>query len=258
MNAVVIALGVLFVPALAIGSFFTPVFAAEIQAIIVRDASTRTTDAYDPYPIEISVGDTVTWTNNDITPHTVTSGSNGTTDGKFNSSPDFNPLMAPQQKFSHKFEEAGEFPYYCGLHINMVGTVKVAGTPLEQVSSVTVTVDGTDYEIIAKSATTNIIEAAVESNQEYTARFDKAGEVKLTLPKAVFSEVTSVKFGDQEIGPKLISEDDSTMTIAFTLPQDNLTVVIVPEFPVVAALLVAAIGGLIAYFRLGPIRRTGL
>jgi len=33
--------------------------------------------------------------------------------------------MAPGQAFSHTFEEAGEYLYYCGLHPNMVGTVIV-------------------------------------------------------------------------------------------------------------------------------------
>jgi plastocyanin len=74
----------------------------------------------------VSVGDTVTWTNMDTQPHTVISGSNGTPDGKFDSSPNFNPLLAPAQTFSHTFTEAGEYPYYCALHPNMVGTVSVS------------------------------------------------------------------------------------------------------------------------------------
>src|SRR5215212_1182161 len=56
---------------------------------IVSGASTLTTDAYSPNPIQVSVGTTVTWTNNDSQPHTVTSGSNGQPDNKFNSSPNF-------------------------------------------------------------------------------------------------------------------------------------------------------------------------
>jgi plastocyanin len=71
-------------------------------------------------------GTTVTWTNNDSQPHTVTSGSNGQPDNKFNSSPNFTPLLNPGQTFSFTFTEAGEYPYYCMLHPNMVGTVSVS------------------------------------------------------------------------------------------------------------------------------------
>jgi plastocyanin len=93
---------------------------------IVSGASTLTTDAYSPNPIQVSVGTTVTWTNNDSQPHTVTSGSNGQPDNKFNSSPNFTPLLNPGQTFSFTFTEEGEYPYFCTLHPNMVGTVSVS------------------------------------------------------------------------------------------------------------------------------------
>ena len=93
---------------------------------IVPGASSLTDTAFQPNPIQVSVGDTVTWTNDDTQPHTVTSGENGTPDGKFDSSPNFNPLLVPAQTFSHTFTEAGQYPYYCALHPNMVGTVSVS------------------------------------------------------------------------------------------------------------------------------------
>jgi plastocyanin len=93
---------------------------------IVPGSSSLTNDAYEPNPVQVSVGDTVTWTNDDSTTHTVTSGQSGQPDGKFDSSPNFNPLMAPGQAFSHTFTEAGQYPYYCALHPNMVGTVSVS------------------------------------------------------------------------------------------------------------------------------------
>jgi plastocyanin len=92
---------------------------------IVPRASTLTDTGFQPNPIQIQVGDTVTWTNDDLESHTVTSGSNGVPDNKFNSSPNFIPLMAPGAMFSHTFTEAGEYPYFCLLHPNMVGTVSV-------------------------------------------------------------------------------------------------------------------------------------
>jgi plastocyanin len=97
-----------------------------IEVTIPPGSSTKTDDAFDPNPVQASVGDTVRWTNEDTTPHTVTSGTNAQPDGKFDSSPNLNPLLAPQQTFEHTFEEAGEYPYYCAVHPNMVGTVSVS------------------------------------------------------------------------------------------------------------------------------------
>ena len=88
---------------------------------IVSGSSTLTTNAYSPNPIQVSVGDTVTWTNDDVQPHTVSSGENATPSGLFESG-----IMAPGATFQHTFTEAGEYPYFCLLHPNMVGTVSVS------------------------------------------------------------------------------------------------------------------------------------
>jgi plastocyanin len=93
---------------------------------IVLGSSSLTDTAFQPNPIQVSTGATVTWTNDDSQPHTVTSGSNGQPDNRFNSSPNFNPLMAPGQTFSFTFTQAGDYPYFCMLHPNMVGTVSVS------------------------------------------------------------------------------------------------------------------------------------
>src|SRR5215204_3352780 len=60
---------------------------------VVSGSSSLTDTAYQPNPIQVSVGTTVIWTNDDSQPHTVTSGSNGQPDNKFNSSPNFSPLL---------------------------------------------------------------------------------------------------------------------------------------------------------------------
>jgi plastocyanin len=88
---------------------------------IVQGSSSLTTDAYSPNPAQVSVGGTVTWTNDDSQPHTATSGENATPDMTFESG-----IMAPAATFSHTFAEAGEYPYFCLLHPNMVGTVSVS------------------------------------------------------------------------------------------------------------------------------------
>ncbi len=98
----------------------------EVLVSILQGASTLTNNVFGPNSVQVSVGDTVTWTNDDLQLHTVTSGINGQPDGRFDSSPNLNPLIAPGQTFSHTFTEAGVYPYYCAHHPSMVGTVIVS------------------------------------------------------------------------------------------------------------------------------------
>jgi plastocyanin len=94
---------------------------ATTSVSIVRGSSELTDDAYQPNPIEVSIDDTITWTNDDIAQHTVTSGENGEPNGEFDSG-----LLSTGATFEHTFTEAGEYPYFCTLHPNMVGTVIVS------------------------------------------------------------------------------------------------------------------------------------
>lgn len=82
--------------------------------------------AFTPASISVPPGSTVTWTNADGLPHTVTS-----LTGAFDSG-----IFDPGASFTTTFDVAGEFPYQCLLHPTMQGTVIVsgevvaAGTPL--------------------------------------------------------------------------------------------------------------------------------
>ena len=74
-----------------------------------------------PNTVTIDIGGTVTWENNDTAAHTSTGGS--ATDGPsgvFDSS-----LIMAGSSFSHTFEDAGTFDYFCMVHPWMVGTVNV-------------------------------------------------------------------------------------------------------------------------------------
>lgn len=76
---------------------------------------------YDPSPANVAVGTTVTWTNNDATLHTATSGTpDSGPSGEFDSS-----YLAKGKTFQHTFDKAGTFDYYCTLHPFMVGQVVV-------------------------------------------------------------------------------------------------------------------------------------
>ncbi len=76
---------------------------------------------YLPQDITINAGDTVTWDNVDNAAHTVTGGSpaNGPS-GEFDSS-----LLMAKGVFSHTFDDAGYYDYFCMVHPWMIGSVTV-------------------------------------------------------------------------------------------------------------------------------------
>jgi nitrite reductase (NO-forming) len=79
--------------------------------------------SFDPASTTVSAGTTVTWTNDDTTLHTVTSGSaeSGDSGAQFDSS-----YLAAGKTYQHKFDTAGTFDYYCTLHPFMKGKVIVS------------------------------------------------------------------------------------------------------------------------------------
>ena len=70
---------------------------------------------FTPATASVAVGTTVTWTNRDDIPHNVVS-----TEQKFKSH-----VLDTDEKFSHRFEEAGSYKYYCSIHPKMTGEIVV-------------------------------------------------------------------------------------------------------------------------------------
>ena len=68
-----------------------------------------------PDPVTISVGDSVTWTNLDPVGHNAQA-----SDKSFRT-----PLFFSGDSATVTFDTAGTFPYFCGAHPEMVGTVTV-------------------------------------------------------------------------------------------------------------------------------------
>ncbi|ALI34666.1 Plastocyanin precursor [Candidatus Nitrosocosmicus oleophilus] len=98
------------------------------QVSIVPGASTLTDTAFSPSSIEVTVGQTVVWTNDDSAFHTVTSGTAGAADaGKEFDSGLKGPtaLTSKGKTFEHTFDRIGDYPYFCTLHPAMVGNVIV-------------------------------------------------------------------------------------------------------------------------------------
>jgi plastocyanin len=101
-----------------ISSSSSPVPAIE-QGIIVSIVGNSGQNSYNPNSIEIKVGDTVTWINNDSSPHTVTSSSD---EGNITFDSD---VLRRGETFSFTFDQEGQYPYLCTLHPSMIGTVVV-------------------------------------------------------------------------------------------------------------------------------------
>lgn len=79
------------------------------RAVVIRDF------AFQPGELRIRVGETVSWTNDDLVPHSITSD-----DGRFDSG-----LLAPGEGYSRRFEEAGRYPYHCTPHPFMKAVIVV-------------------------------------------------------------------------------------------------------------------------------------
>ncbi|GGF39951.1 hypothetical protein GCM10011611_52950 [Aliidongia dinghuensis] len=84
-------------------------------APVVANAVKIDNFSFQPAAIVVKPGTTVTWTNADDIPHTVTEA-----DRTFKS-----PPLDTDDKWSHTFTEPGEYHYFCSLHSKMVGTVIV-------------------------------------------------------------------------------------------------------------------------------------
>jgi predicted secreted protein with PEFG-CTERM motif len=123
---------------IAIGSFFvlfaivagmvsSPAFADHVSVSVSTPQGTsvpgceETDECFLPYEVTVDVGGEVTWSNDDTAAHTVTAGSaEDGPSGEFDSS-----LFMAGTTFSHTFESAGEFPYFCMVHPWMAGIVSV-------------------------------------------------------------------------------------------------------------------------------------
>ncbi len=93
--------------------------AAGDPGVAIRDFS------FGPGTATITVGQTITWTNNGPSAHTATA-----TDGSFDTG-----VLRPGQSASHTFTHSGTFSYVCQIHPFMHGTVVVLASGAASASS---------------------------------------------------------------------------------------------------------------------------
>jgi plastocyanin len=91
--------------------------ALEDEQAAAADATRVVVDnfSFAPATATVSVGTTVTWTNRDDIPHNVVS-----PEQKFKSR-----VLDTDEMFSHTFDVAGTYKYYCSIHPRMTGQIVV-------------------------------------------------------------------------------------------------------------------------------------
>jgi plastocyanin len=97
-------------------SAMTGLVAVAIAGSPARAADKIDNFTFNPQQITVKAGDTVTWTNHDDIPHTVTSKT------LFRSK-----AVDTDDKFSFTFAKPGSYPYFCSLHPHMTGSIVVEG-----------------------------------------------------------------------------------------------------------------------------------
>jgi plastocyanin len=103
------------------------------EVIIPKNAAWSETipERFSPVNTTVSIGSEVIWINEDNLEHTITSGNlthlgfDGIHDGKF-----YSGVLGSGDSFSHIFEEAGIYAYFCSPHPWMNGYVIVEGGSL--------------------------------------------------------------------------------------------------------------------------------
>ncbi len=73
--------------------------------------------AFNPANLSVAKGTTITWTNQDSAPHTVTS-----TSGAFDSG-----TLQNGASWGHTFDAPGTYDYHCSIHSSMKGQIIVTG-----------------------------------------------------------------------------------------------------------------------------------
>jgi plastocyanin len=98
------------------GALLAPIFLALLGASAHASAAVTIKNFdFNPMDLTIDAGDSVTWTNKDGEPHTVTS-----VDGLFRSGG-----LDQNDSFTFKFTKPGVYKYLCTIHPRMTATVTV-------------------------------------------------------------------------------------------------------------------------------------
>jgi plastocyanin len=112
MNKNFIAIGILMVLGVVAVSGCTSQTQPTSNTVTIQNM------AFNPQTLNIKVGTTVTWINNDTVTHDVTSDTGLFTSGN----------LTNGQSYNYTFNQTGSYPYHCAIHPSMTGTIVVSTT----------------------------------------------------------------------------------------------------------------------------------
>ena len=131
-----------------------------------------TNSCFDPNPVTIAMGGTVTWENVDNAAHTVTSGSPADgPDGVFDSSLIMAPMQGVVKTFSHTFDDAGTYDYFCMVHPWMAGSVIVADAAAAEAEAAETAEAEGKRQIIPRKAVLELAKILREENDNINLSF---------------------------------------------------------------------------------------
>ncbi len=216
-----------------------------------------TNECFIPYKVLLTVGDEVTWSNDDSAAHTVTAGSaEDGPSGLFDSS-----LFMAGTTFSHKFESKGEFPYFCMVHPWMEGVVIVGDTmakdpkpiPVETPPTGTMMDEGAKITIkheIVGGKVVNVYPDTDSNSLIIELDTTDEGQITATLPRSTID--AKVGTADDEFFVLVDGEEvsfketknptDRTLVIPFPSGAEEIEIIgtfVIPEFGAIAALILA-------------------
>jgi plastocyanin len=124
-------------------SIFVHTSFADTQVVIPLGAAKASTPfSLSPSVLDIKTNETVTWQNNDVTSHTVTTGTTSLGfDGRIDSG-----VINTGKSFSYKFDKAGVYGYYCLFHPWMTGVVNVgSSSTIKPADTISFSTDKSSY-----------------------------------------------------------------------------------------------------------------
>ena len=186
-------------------------------------------DCYAPGILTVNPGTTVTWTNDDNTSHTVTSGISfglASTEGFEDATPGPDGLfdsgiMAPGSTFSYTFNDEGVYNYFCSLHPFMVAQVVVEAAAEEQAN----VMQGTNIDLETNLA----LPFNKDENDSITLRFVpkapglEGGDISAGVVDHLDYNIVITRDGE-EILNENFHDHDGTLELIITPGEGDITI----------------------------------